>query len=64
MNSRQAERWLRKQGIIVFPQRSGTGHKGLFNPVNGKVSELPMHGSRKQLGKGITEKIKKDLGLK
>jgi mRNA interferase HicA len=27
-------------------------------------SQLPMHGSRKKLGKGLVDKILKDLGLK
>jgi len=31
--------------------------------VTGK-SQLPMHGSRKELGKGLVNKILKDLGLK
>lgn len=29
-----------------------------------RKSELPMHGGKKQLGKGLIEKTKKDLGLK
>jgi len=28
------------------------------------VSYIPMHGSNRELGKGLVEKIKKDLGLK
>ena len=31
---------------------------------NGRGSELPMHGSRKELGKGLANKILKDLRLK
>lgn len=27
-------------------------------------SQIPMHGSRKELGTGLVNKIKKDLGLK
>ena len=30
----------------------------------GRVSDIPMHGSGRELGKGLVEKIKKDLGLK
>jgi mRNA interferase HicA len=29
-----------------------------------RTSQLPMHGSRKELGKGLVSKILKDLGLK
>jgi len=28
------------------------------------MSSLPMHGSRKEIGKGLERAIKKDLGLK
>ena len=31
---------------------------------NGLRSVVPMHGSRKELEKGLVEAIKKDLGLK
>jgi hypothetical protein len=29
-----------------------------------RTSQLPMHGKGKELGRGLVEKIKKDLGLK
>jgi mRNA interferase HicA len=29
-----------------------------------RVSYIPMHGSNRELGKGLVERIKKDLGLK
>lgn len=62
MNSGQFERWLKKQGIEV--KTSGaTGHRKLYNPRNGKFSVMPTHGGAKQLGRGLIEKIKKDLGL-
>jgi len=31
---------------------------------SGRISYIPMHGSNRELGKGLVEKIKKDLGLK
>ena len=31
---------------------------------SGLFSVLPMHGSNKELGKGLVNQIKKDLGLK
>lgn len=62
MNSSQFERWLKKQGIEVATKKA-TGHKALRNPRNGAVSQLPTHGGQKQLGTGLMNKIKKDLGL-
>jgi mRNA interferase HicA len=32
--------------------------------LGGQFSVLPMHGSKKELGKGLVDRIKKDLGLK
>lgn len=63
MNSSQFIRYLRKQGIEV-KNRKGTGHRDLYNPDNGMISQVPVHGSHKQLGTGLMETIKKDLGLK
>ncbi|WP_041795135.1 hypothetical protein [Pararhodospirillum photometricum] len=63
MNTDQFERWLKNQGVLVDTKK-GTGHKDLLNPANGKRSILPTHGGRKQLGTGLVERIKKDLGLK
>ena len=62
MNSSQFGRWLKKRGIVIETMK-GTGHQSLKNPANGQTSILPTHGGRKQLGKGLMEKIKKDLGL-
>ena len=31
---------------------------------DGKTSQIPMQGSRTELGTGLVNKIKKDLGLK
>jgi mRNA interferase HicA len=44
------------------PQGGGSHliRRGLGN----RKSQLPMHGSRKELGRGLIAKIKKDLGLK
>lgn len=62
MNADQFERWLRARGIEV-QTRKRTGHKDLYNPINGRRSVIPKHGGRKQLGTGLMERIKKDLGL-
>lgn len=63
MNSSQFERWLKSQGIVVTTKK-GTGHKNLTNPSNSQRSQIPTHGGAKQLGPGLINKIKKDLGLK
>ena len=62
MNSKEAERWLRKRGIEVERSTKGSHHL-LRNPANGKTSILPRHGSRQEIGKPLWQKIKKDLGL-
>jgi mRNA interferase HicA len=62
MNSRQFRRWLARQGCIFESKKSGSGH--LIVRLGQRKSELPMHGGDKQLGKGLIEKIKRDLGLK
>ncbi len=60
MNSKQFQRWLRKQGC-TFENAKG-GHKIVRRGT--RKSIVPTHGARKQLGKGLVEIIKKDLGLK
>lgn len=53
------KRWLKDQGARI---ESGKGsHHKIY--LNGKQTIFPDHGS-KEIGKGLVEKIKKDLGLK
>lgn len=59
MNSSQFRRWLVKQGCTFEPAKGGH----LKVQRGERCSYLPQHGARKQLGKGIVEKIKRDLGL-
>lgn len=61
MRSNQFKAWLKKQGRTLDPKR-GTDH--LIVRLGDKKSQLPMHGGNKELGKGLIEKIKKDLGMK
>lgn len=42
--------------------KGGSGH--LTIRLGGKTSQLPMHDQNKELGTGLVNKIKKDLGLK
>jgi len=58
VKSSEFRRWLAKQGL-TFGTRKGS-HLKLS--LNGRQSILPMH--CKELGKGLVETIKKQLGLK
>lgn len=58
MKSSEFKRWLGKQGATF-----GTSHGShLKVTLSGKTSILPMH--NKELGTGLVESIKKQLGLK
>jgi mRNA interferase HicA len=58
MNSNQFKRWLASLGAEFKPGKGGHLHVYL----NGKRTILPMHGS-KDIGTGLTQKIKKDLDI-
>ncbi len=62
MNSNELKRWLAKQGCTFQTHKGGSGH--LTVSLGDKTSQLPMHGAQKELGTGLVNKIKKDLGLK
>lgn len=61
MNASELRRWLKKQGCTFETHKGGSGH--LTVRRGDRASQLPMHGGRKELGKGLVEKIKKDLEL-
>lgn len=61
MNARELLRWLRKQGCTVESHKGGSGHMTVRR--GDRRTQLPMHGSRKELGTGLVRKIRKDLGL-
>jgi predicted RNA binding protein YcfA (HicA-like mRNA interferase family) len=58
MTSNEMRRWLIKLGAVFTPGRGCHFHVAL----NGRKTIIPMH--HKELGKGLAEQIKKDLGLK
>jgi len=60
VTSSQLKRWLEKRGCSFESGKGGHLHVRL----GGRRSVVPMHGSGKELGKGLVEKIKKQLGLK
>jgi len=58
VKSSEFKRWLAKQGVTFGAQKGS--HLKLF--LSGRRSILPVHD--KELGKGLVETIKKQLGLK
>ncbi|MYC08410.1 MAG: type II toxin-antitoxin system HicA family toxin [Chloroflexi bacterium] len=62
MTSNELRRWLRRQGCTLHTHRGGSGH--LTVRLGNRVSQLPMHGNRRELGPGLIAKIKRDLGLR
>ncbi len=62
MSSQELKRFLALKGCTFETHKGGSGH--LTVRRGDRKSQLPMHGSRKQLGKGLVSKILKDLGLR
>jgi mRNA interferase HicA len=62
MRATEFKKWLAQQGCIFATHKGGSGH--LTVRRGDKKSQLPMHGQGKELGTGLVNKIKKDLGLK
>ena len=62
MNAQEFRRLLAAKGCTFEAHKGGSGH--LTVRRGGRKSQLPMHGSRKELGAGLVNKILKDLGLK
>ena len=60
MTSAEFKRWLAQQGCTFSPGKGGH----LIVRLGDRMSVLPMHGSGRELGTGLVNKIKKDLGLK
>lgn len=61
MNARELKRWLAARGCTFVSHKGGSGH--LTVQRGERRSQLPMHGKNKELGTGLVNKIKKDLGL-
>jgi len=60
VNSAEFKRWLERQGCSIEFGKGGY----LKVMLNGRMTVLPMHGKGKEIGKGLEQRIKKDLGLK
>jgi len=59
VTSQEFKRWLSKQGCTFESGRGGH----LIVRLGEKMSVLPMHGKGKELGTGLVQAIKKQLGL-
>lgn len=62
MNASELKRYLARQGCTFQTHRGGSGHLTVM--LGNKTTQLPMHGSRKELGPGLVNKVLRDLGLK
>lgn len=60
MTSPEFKRWLAAQGCTFKPGKGG--HLKVF--LGSRMAILPMHGKNKELGTGLVNAIKKQLGLK
>ena len=62
MQYSEFRRWLEKQGCTFESHKGGGGH--ITVKLGDRKSQLPAHGKGRELGKGLVEAIKKQLGLK
>ena len=65
MKPKQMARWLEKQGCTLQKHKGGSGHLTVRRDTGTSIrtTQLPMHGSRKELRPGVVAKIKKNLGF-
>jgi mRNA interferase HicA len=62
MNAQELRKLLARHGCTFETKKSGSGH--IIVKRGDKRTELPMHGGSKELGKGLVNRLLKDLGLK
>jgi mRNA interferase HicA len=62
MNYSELRRFLARQKCTFETHKGGSGH--ITVKRGGKTSQIPAHGSGKELSKGLVHKILKDLDLK
>ncbi|SPF52219.1 putative mRNA interferase HicA [Candidatus Sulfopaludibacter sp. SbA4] len=60
VTSTELKRWLERRGCTFEPAKGSH----LRVRLGGRSSILPVHGSGKEVGKGLGRRIRKDLGLK
>lgn len=62
MRAAELKKYLAQQGCTFATHKGGSGHLTIRR--GDRKSQLPMHGQGKELGKGLVNKILKDLELK
>ncbi len=62
MRAAELKKWLAERGCTFETRKGGSGH--LTVRRGNRKSQIPVHGHGKELGTGLVNKIKKDLGLK
>lgn len=62
MNANELRKLLAAKGCTFETHKGGSGHVTVRR--GDKVSQIPMHGSRKELGTGLVNRILKQLDLK
>lgn len=62
MNAQELKKLLAAKGCTFETHKGGSGHVTVRR--GNRKTQLPMHGGRKELGKGLVQKILRDLGLK
>lgn len=62
MNATELRKLLASKGCTFETHKGGSGH--LTVRRGDKVSQIPIHGSRKELGTGLVNRILKQLDLK
>jgi len=62
MNASELRKFLKGHGCTFENHRAGSGH--LTVRRSDRKTQLPMHGSHKELGPKLVNKILKDLGIK
>jgi mRNA interferase HicA len=62
VNARELRRWLAQQGCTFEDKKGGSGH--IIVRRGDRKTVMPMHGANKELGTGLVNAIKKQLGLK
>ena len=62
MKAQELKRLLASKGCTFETHKGGSGHITVRR--GDRTTQLPMHGSHKELGTGLVRKVLKDLGLK
>jgi mRNA interferase HicA len=62
MKAQELKRLLASKGCTFETHKGGSGHITVRR--GDRTTQLPMHGSQKELGTGLVRKVLKDLGLK